>query len=353
MQYSTSFATSFASGTAKASSTTAETFFSVLATSLHQPRRAIDAPEWDPSRDEIVQPTAPGRWGAVGGELLASRDSAARPQTISTPGRWGLAHFQPTVKHGLPAPDAPGAAAWWASLVPLKHYAPIDRKKLREEAYQLTESFNPFNPSNIAAGENRLQEEAKAAERARRCPREAMEELTEEFNPFHRLDVAVIIAAEARFASGHASAGDVNSATSVDDAGPLSHIGIHTHPSATPDAALITDRAAHPQTPPLDVRKAAATCESSPESSTSSRTTASSRFSTPQDYPATHLQEHGRRATHWSMVHALEASLKRRATVQTSPRGTLAQIGGAEKEGEYRDLSGGAGAVEFSFLDDD
>lgn len=83
------------------------------------------------------------------------RESAPRPQTLSTPGRWGLAQFQPSAKYGLPAPDAPGAAAWWASLVPLKRYAPVDRKKLREEAYQLTESFNPFNPNNIAAKEVR------------------------------------------------------------------------------------------------------------------------------------------------------------------------------------------------------
>lgn len=136
---------------------------------------------------------------------------------------------------------------------------------------------------------------------------------------------------QARFASGHASAGDVNGATSVDDAISLSRVGIHAPSSA----------------------KAASTYESSPESSISSRTTDSSRWSTPKDYPATHVRGHGRRATHWSMVHALEASLKRRATVQTSPRGTLAQIGGAEKEHGYRGLPGGAGVVEFSFLDDD
>lgn len=200
-----------------------------------------------------------------------------------------------------------------------------------------------------------------------------MEELTEEFNPFDRLDVAVDVAAEVRrclqlfglndaltfavvqatIASGQASAGDVNGATSVDNAVSLSRVGIHASSPAMPETALITDGAAHPQTPPLDVHKPAATCESSPESSTSSRTTDSSRWSTPEDYPATHLQEHGRRATHWSMVHALEASLKRRATAQTSPLGTLAQIGGAEKGREYRDLPGGAGAVEFSFLDDE
>lgn len=145
----------------------------------------------------------------------------------------------------------------------------------------------------------------------------------------------------------------MNSATSIEDAVSLLRVGIHTSSSATPETALITDGAAHRQTPPLEARNVEAPCESSPESSTSSRTTDSSRWSTPNDYPATHLQEHGRRATHWSMVHALEASLKRRATVQTPPLGKSAQIGGAEKEREYRDVPGGAGSLEFSFLDDD
>ncbi len=38
-------------------------------------------------------------------------------------------------------------------MVPLKQYTPIDRKQLREEAYQLTESFNPFSSINIAVRE--------------------------------------------------------------------------------------------------------------------------------------------------------------------------------------------------------
>ncbi|OJT06706.1 hypothetical protein TRAPUB_2414 [Trametes pubescens] len=316
MQYNNSFASSFARGTAKASSTTAETLFSVLATNLHQPRRAIDAPEWDPSRDEVVRPTASCSWGAVGGEQFAKRDSATRPQTFATPGRWGLANHQAPVKHGLPAPTEPWAAAWWAGLVPLKQYTPIDRKQLREEAYQLTESFNPFSSINIAvreAGETDLKQETKTANRAKRCPREEMEELTEEFNPFNPVNVAARAAAET------------------------------TSPSTRPKTALIAGR----QTPALRAQKTSAACESSPQSNASSESTNSSRGSTPP------LQEHAHRATRWSMVHALEASLERRsAVVGVSPLGKLASEG-AEDELEYRLAFDGAGIVEFPSLDDD
>ncbi|KAI0372635.1 hypothetical protein BV20DRAFT_978087 [Pilatotrama ljubarskyi] len=220
--YSSNFiATPFFNGPVKATSAITAGILNRLATGGYPPARRFDKAEWDPSRDEKVAATTPSRWGAVG-ERQAARDP--KPQWQPRP-QTGCFLCAPVP---LPAPAPTLAPAWppfkpqCVASLPSKLETKragvqqfwYDRKALREEQYLLTESFNPFNPVNVAlrAAEevsraaaarmvHRLTESALQARLAREVREREMERNVheKETGPFETADVARRAAAEARF----------------------------------------------------------------------------------------------------------------------------------------------------------
>ncbi|KAH9852595.1 hypothetical protein C2E23DRAFT_824433 [Lenzites betulinus] len=164
--------------TTQTSSTTTATLLSRFTTTIHSthlPKLKIDAPEWDPSRDEVYKASVSGRWGAVGRERHIRRqlESIWREPSYSAPPWRPFEH-----RKGAP----------WTAL----------------DAYLHTTRSTPFDSSHMGTSENDEAKSWRAAtqqtrkEMYRRCEREAMEELTESFNPFNPVNVAARAAAEVR-----------------------------------------------------------------------------------------------------------------------------------------------------------
>ncbi|KAI0629349.1 hypothetical protein C8Q77DRAFT_321721 [Trametes polyzona] len=108
-----------------------------------QPRRKIDAPEWDPSRDEIVKSKVRLQFARRGARDLTATDgqvssrfgAVGRERSV---GRVAHLHADPPRAHNEER-ILEYAASWrvW--------------KDSREGMEALTEEFNPFNPVNVAA----------------------------------------------------------------------------------------------------------------------------------------------------------------------------------------------------------
>ncbi|KAI0642217.1 hypothetical protein C8Q79DRAFT_929218 [Trametes meyenii] len=171
---------------ARTSTTTAAGILSKLATATYQPKWKVEVAEWDPSQDEKVSTTASALWGAVGGEQRVRRTTTA----VGWP----------------PAPYSGGVAPAWP---PFKNYAwaasrprgqetsAVDRKRMWDAAYIPLESFNPYDPFNIARREWK-EEEEEWVPRNSTSLMEEWEALTESFNPFNPVNVQARADAEAK-----------------------------------------------------------------------------------------------------------------------------------------------------------
>ncbi|KAI0675777.1 hypothetical protein C8Q78DRAFT_988288 [Trametes maxima] len=209
---------------ARTSSTTAAGILNRLATTTYQPKWKVEVAEWDPSQDEkvstpvrvpprnassprVLTENASARtkdsalWGAVGGEQRARRTKTAvgwPPAPAPAPYSGGLAPAWPPFQ----------TRAWAAPRPRVRETMIVDRKRMRDEAYALTESFNPFNPINIALREWKEQEARLMLRGEEECvlcnspsPMEEWEALTESFNPFNPVNVQARADAEVRYPS--------------------------------------------------------------------------------------------------------------------------------------------------------
>ncbi|KAI9062494.1 hypothetical protein FKP32DRAFT_1593140 [Trametes sanguinea] len=156
-------------------SATAATLYTRGATTTHPMWRdpQIDAADWDPSKDEVVWPKEPRRWGAVGRERharlnferapLVKAEQAPTPQAAASFYRDPLAELRgASGRLNMNAPFAfldpldpinvairAGQEARKAAAKARKELR--DRKSTRGADELLTGSFNPFNPVNMAA----------------------------------------------------------------------------------------------------------------------------------------------------------------------------------------------------------
>ncbi|KAI0820744.1 hypothetical protein BC628DRAFT_820341 [Trametes gibbosa] len=202
----------FANATTKCSSTTAAMLLSRFTTTpAYLPKLNLDAPEWDPSRDEIVNSKTSGRWGAIGGERRA------RHQQLQLESIWTQTSYSRALQPAWPplsylTSNRPGAT-------------PFEREWLPEETYRQREAVEtkPWKPAQTAMRSV-----------VRRCEREEMEALTESFNPFNPANVAAREVAEAKLASAHRAALEVHPETDV-ALGPDTMARGGVHPPSTID----------------------------------------------------------------------------------------------------------------------